>query len=1261
MRGWFGAGARVAALTALFGAAVMTSSCTRGAPARSASPPIAELRDDGRATRDPEIAGRWLIGELISPGGDARSALDARKKLDELGGEELFAELARGLDDELHGRLSAAPEHFLRATRAARGSDDPDAPLFAWFAAHRAMALRRNDPSLFERWRPFVEEAMKEPRAIGWRARSELVGWWGEAAYDAATKDLEARSAAAYGCATQLRLAGPFGRGVSADVIRRFPAEDAGPWPARWQPEPGVGSAPRILETRRRGCSVSAKEPVSGGVFYAETYLELPAARDLIIAVQGAITLSVDDRLVLDRDPRRWGVWPRFGAQVRLQAGRHRVLARVSDAQTSMRILTTDGRPAELTGSTDASAGYSIAAPEVTGDPNVLDRYIRDGNVVDPGSDFLRYASAYLADVEGQDDVANLLIEPLIADPKRAAGAPLVLSAAFVAGDPVFDDSQRKDLARVLHERAVKRDPGLWRSALALAVWEAERGGAAPGVPRVKALVERFPGVPDVYAALAQLYSELGWSAEYNATVNSILKQFPNDLVALTLGVGMYDSTGQAAKADELVARVMKLDPDSELALSRALAREDYPAALAELRRIGERRPERKDLTERIYDVMVRAGDASESFQKLEQAIKDEPRDGAARLALADASFAAGKHDALYRALVDAVVSGAESAPLKGALDLIEGMSELAPYRLDGLSIIKAYEASGRHMPGTAARVLDYSAIWVHSDGSSRMLEHEIVRIQSPEAVSQLAEQKMLDGLVLYMRVIKKDGRVLEPELVAGKPTVTFPHLEVGDFIETEHIVGMSGDGQRGQLYVGPHWFFREENIAYARSEFVVISPDDKPLDIERRGTVPEPVVSEADGVTIHRWRVDYSPAAPVEPASAPITEFLPSVQVGWGVTLDKRLRRLADSVVDLAPMDPRIVRIAREIVKDAASTSRLDRATRLYRWVLANVEDGPETDGRRVIVGKHGNRWRGFMTLCRALGIPVSYAVAQNRLASPPVGPMSSASLYTEPLLRLEGDRGPVWLTVSSKFAPFGYVPAEVRGMPAYLLSGATLEKLVTPTAGGEDGVVYEGTAALQADGSATLELSQKFMGKYAMAVRSALAELPESRLHDIIESRLLGSALHGARLSKFELVNLDQLDAPLVLRMTASQGGFAQRTGQTLIVSPPFMPRISQLATLPVRQTPLLIAQATHQEVRLTITLPPGARLASTLASGTIRDGERSVTVKDGLRGATLVLDRTLDLPAGRVQPDAYPSFVQFASRADDALFGSIQLKVE
>src|SRR6185436_15265415 len=113
------------------------------------------------------------------------------------------------------------------------------------------------------------------------------------------------------------------------------------------------------------------------------------------------------------------------------------------------------------------------------------------------------------------------------------------------------------------------------------------------------------------------------------------------------------------------------------------------------------------------------------------------------RLDLADAHFATGQKNALVRALVDAVAGGSGTALIEQAIDLVEGSSELEPYRIAARPIIDEYEKSGVKLPGTAARVLDYAAFWVHADGSNRMLEHALIKVQRGEAITSMAEQQL--------------------------------------------------------------------------------------------------------------------------------------------------------------------------------------------------------------------------------------------------------------------------------------------------------------------------------------------------------------------------------------------------------------------------------------------------------------------------------------------------------------------------------------
>jgi cellulose synthase operon protein C len=254
---------------------------------------------------------------------------------------------------------------------------------------------------------------------------------------------------------------------------------------------------------------------------------------------------------------------------------------------------------------------------------------------------------------------------------------------------------------------------------------------------------------------------------------------------------------------------------------------------------------------------------------------------------------------------------------------------------------------------------------------------------------------------------------------------------------------------------------------------------------------------------------------------------------------------------------------------------------------------------------------------------------------------------------VRVVTEPGPRWMLVQDKFAPYGFMPSSLRGQPAVVLKpGAPHE--TTPETGAPDGVTHEGTVDLHADGSATLEVEQRYEGKLAILLRSALETLPDAQLKETVEASLLPQSLPGARLVSIEVKNLGDLDAPLVLAMKLEMSSFARARPGELVVAPPFPLHLASLAALPVRETPLYISEkiATRVAVRYRVNLPPGAHVSTALASTNAADGGRTAKVADHAEPGVLVLDRVVDLPAGRVQPGAYAAFQEFARTADSAL---------
>ncbi len=501
---------------------------------------------------------------------------------------------------------------------------------------------------------------------------------------------------------------------------------------------------------------------------------------------------------------------------------------------------------------------------------------------------------------------------------------------------------------------------------------------------------------------------------------------------------------------------------------------------------------------------------------------------------------------------------------------------------------------------------------------------------------------------------------MLEPVPVAGKPTLTLPHLEVGDFIELEHVTPQAGDGAHGREYHGPLWFFREADKGYWQSEFVVVTPADRELQIEAHGNVPAPRVKPLGTFVERRWRVDLSPPAELEPGSPPITEFLPTVRVGWGVSLDHLLEHMVELAADETPLDPRLRTKALEIVRGVSEKATDERARLVYRWVLDHVQetkDTRESDGRRVVTGAAGSRQSAFRYMLRLLGIDAELALVKNRLSPEPIGKMSEAEQYDALVMRVPTDKGIRWLTVRDKFAPFGYTPVEMRDAPAIVLvEGTPRETVQAP--GAIDRVTYQGRAEVRDDGSAGIDLDMTFEGARAIAWRNAFDQIPQAKIDDFVERELVAPSFDGGHVREMK-VDISTLDKPLVMHLRVEVPEFAKPIAGGFSVHPPFAPNLGQLATLPVRHTPILRREAWHAEVHLRVTFPDSFRMPAGVASGEPRDGDAVIAVHDAVGAHTIDFDRVIDMPAGRVQPgDEYATWQKFVRDADGLLSREVTL---
>jgi hypothetical protein len=205
----------------------------------------------------------------------------------------------------------------------------------------------------------------------------------------------------------------------------------------------------------------------------------------------------------------------------------------------------------------------------------------------------------------------------------------------------------------------------------------------------------------------------------------------------------------------------------------------------------------------------------------------------------------------------------------------------------------------------------------------------------------------------------------------------------------------------------------------------------------------------------------------------------------------------------------------------------------------------------------------------------------------------------------------------------------------------------------GALDGVEYDGSATLHEDGSAQLDLAVIFNGSRAIAWRSALDQVAPSKAIDFVERELIASFFDGGHVREMKVEGAHVLDQPLVLHVRVDVPELAKLDHRGLTVRPPFAPPLAHFAALPYRQTPLLRKTSWHLEVRVRVLLPESLHLRSELLRTRDSYADAVVTMSDSADARSILFDRAIDIPAGRVAPGApYAAWQSFVRRAGDLL---------
>ncbi len=1127
------------------------------------------------------------------------------------------------------GDSQAALGHALALIEAASHGRDFQAMALAPAALARVSRLLKEVPDR----RPAEDRLLAlASERLPWQAQYALALIAMDIARKRADEALMAKASARAGCVPSMSFVGSGGRLPLLDL-------DADTFVPLDRPRPLVAA----------GCQFQFNAADSrNGIRVLRSEIALPRGRyDIVLDFIGPARLRVDQGPWF----RHGGTLERYGSQwsanrIEVAAGKHTIEIRIG----------TYGSTADL-------ALLALPATQVTPvapvDPSDADTVMAD------------LALGLVANLTGDVEALVTQVERLSSRPRFTLG--LAAAARLGESDPTRPSDIMRDKARALWQQALAIDPGMARVWLDLSRLERQNDRLREATVDAERARKTAPAWWPAHLALASALRGQGL-------------EHPAD-VALAAGLALTDDGRGACEvldqafhraearedlgsATHLVARLGRCDAQNDSARIFAQRRGELDKALWLLRRALPTSAEPLWLRSEIADLLVAQGRLSSAQSELEALTLAAPRDTRVRIRLADAEAAQGASQRASATLVEALRRFPGRDDVRRAARLAGLALPLDAYRVDGEKVIREYLASGKAYQAPAVVVLDRAVERVFPDGSRLLLTHSITQVLSKDAIESVGEVQVPDGAeILHLRTRKADGSFREAEEIAGKSSISVPDLGVGDFVESETIEAKAPREAFAPGFIGERFYFQSFDAPLDRSEYVLVAPATMPLDVNSRADAPAAVTTVGpDGTRVLTFRVRSKPQVFPEPSAVPATEWIPSVRVSSGITIEAWSRFIADRMARLSRGSPELRGVAEGIAK-RAGRDRSAWPEAIVAWVRQHVE--PEVDygvSATVTLARHrGNRAVLILALARSLGVPADLVLARSLLQAEADAPMSLPDLddFRELMVRFPGREGDAFVDPQIRRAPFAYLMPGYDGAPAVVVGTRQVVKAVSGVKNSRSVTLR---ARLESDGAAKVAVTEQLSGWPAVEWTELLdrAGKDRSKLRQEFEQNWLGQQFPGARLDTLS-VEEGAGSAGARVSYTFRSARMAARQGGVLRLRPEFFEAQPgrRFGTEPQRKTALLLGYDIPLELDAEIALPSGAKVLDVGQGGDVRIGgarfiEQRRVNKAGDNSEIISLRRRSRLPIMRVLPSQYRHVAAELRTVDPIERGEIRIAV-
>lgn len=1208
----------------------------------------------------------WATWYLTNDTTQARRLFDVAIGLDPNPLESLAG---AGLAAFLQADISAAQAHFLALLeRDARGPYGELAAVelrgisqisadFPAVAGER-LAQVYDTPGLSSRTRQVVREILlpiaAESGNLEWLAQLEgQEGRW-----------------------TRYAISGPFGDFGLLDFDTNYPPQTGEPLQVAYTHE-GRAVASLPVDTERAPASFSDLSPY-GGVYYATGYFRLENDTDLVLRLtsENLTQVLVNDHPVLTRDIRRAFPEGTAEAGIRLSAGWHKLQVKAglerASGGFSLQILNDQGYPVALD-QMPAQDGEHHAAYRAQAAPRpvpvpAMERVFFERAGRDPNFHNLFLAALVAGELNYYTPFKRYFAQALRINDRFAALH--VIAALSLGSDPAQPGVLLDEFVRAAHTRAVELDETQAFARAMLLGQKLSRDQVREALDDLEILSRQSPGFYMWPMYRFSIYRSHGWIAEADEALAQSLALNPRNRALLEVALEYHRSLHRYGRVEDLVLRLSALDPRG-LALADwkleggdlAYAQQAYEQAYAEGR-------DRNRHLRILADLYLRGGQTGKAVALIEEAASGPGR-SALRLApkLADLYLLDGRPEDSRRLLEDALEKEPHRFDLRRMLAFADARELLDSHVTDGLELVKRFEQAPFSPDDASVIVLDEYIRQYFPDGASISRVHTITRLQTKESLDEYGEvTRPVDAVLYQLRVIKPDGRVLVPDRISGKRSVTLPQLEIGDYVEIDYVMnnGLDPRIHGGRMDMGK-FYFRMINLPVYLSNVVIIRPEGLAVNFQELnfdGLAPARE-TVADGQVTRHYRYEALTPIRTEPFMPMEDEVIPILYqtrpFGWQELQRFHRQRLATS------------RIVTPELQEFLDEQRLglkgrDLVEHLFT-VLAdeiegeNVERDFITPASHVLLDRRGNRLLLLSTLLTAAGIPNDILLVRPQ-NTPDIEYMdANLNVFDEPLLRVQVPGETLYLTSELQTSVFNLPSPLLSGARALVLGDGDelFTRLPNFTLIGQNKEVHL-MVTLERDGSATCDVVERAHNYYSGHMRRALKRIPADRIGQLFEMQV-GRDFPGATLTEYEIRNVDDPQKPLELHYSFTVRHLArvQPGGLRLPLGFFKLNLTSNYIRTASREHDMLINHVNTGYNSVVVNLPPGMVLSRPPEPFVVDSpfGRYELSLEGSPK--KLVFSRDYTIPIQRVSVSDFVDFYRFCAQVDQLERGEVLLVVE